>query len=88
MGLQVNSMIKVQWIKDGDAVDSQGSIWVKTVEFEDLPELIPIPGELKASHIRPYLEGRYGYRVSHWSYWSAIAEASRFADNLYSGDPV
>ena len=88
MGLQVDSMIKVRWNKEGNPVDSLGSEWLKTWDYEDLPELVSIPGDMKASHVRPYIEGRYGYQVTQWSYWSAIAEAARLADNLYSGDPV
>ena len=88
MGLQVNNIVKVKWLKDGDATDAMGSVWVKTFEFDDLPELVTVPSDVTASKVRSYIEGRYGYRVGGWAYWSAVQEASRFADNLYSGDPV
>lgn len=88
MGLQVSSIVKVKWLSDGDAVDAMGSAWVKTFAFDDLPDLVTIPSDVAPSNIRAYIEGRYGYQVKSWSFWSAVQEASRFADNLYSGDPV
>jgi len=84
----MSHLVKVVWKKDGDAVDAMGSTWVKTFEFDDLPDLVTIPGDVQPSGVRQYIEGRYGYQVKSWSYWSAVQEASRFADNLYSGDPV
>ena len=87
MGLQINNFVRVQWISKG-AKDTMGSEWVKVFEFEDLPELITVPDHIGASTVRAYIEGRYGYQVRSWAYWSAVQEASRFADNLYSGDPL
>lgn len=84
----MSSLVKVFWIKEGNAFDSMGSQWVKTFDFEDLPDLVTVPSDVTASKVRSYIEGRYGYRVGGWSYWSAVAEASKMADNLYSGDPV
>ena len=88
MGLQMNSLVKVRWDKDGDATDAMGSVWVKVFDFEHLPDLVTVPSDVAPSGIRSYIEGRYGYRVGGWSYWSAVAEASKMADNLYSGDPL
>ena len=65
-----------------------GSTWVKVFEFEDLPELVTIPNDVPVSSVKSYIEGRYGFQVHEWSYWSAIGEATTMADNLYSGDPV
>ena len=81
-------LVKVRWVREGDATDAMGSTWVKTWEFKDLPELVTVPNDVKASGIKSYIEGRYGYQVGDWSYWSAMAEARSMADNLYSGDPV
>ncbi len=88
MGLQVNSIVKVKWLREGDATDAMGSSWVKTFEFADLPELVTLPSDVKATKVKSYIEGRYGYQVGDWSYWSTVAEALRMADNLYSGDPL
>ena len=88
MGLQMSHLVKVNWIKEGDATDAMGSTWVKVFDFEDLPDLVTVPSNVKASAVKSYIEGRYGYQVGNWSYWSAIAEARSMADNLYSGDPV
>lgn len=88
MGLQVSHLIKVKWIKDGDALDAMGSKWVKTWSFKDLPELVTVPNDIKATKVKSYIEGRYGYRVGDWSYWSAVADSRTMVDNLYSGDPV
>ena len=88
MGLQVSNLVKVKWIKDGDATDAMGSAWVKVFDFDELPDLVTVPNDIVATKVRSYIEGRYGYRVGGWSYWSAIAEASKMADSLYSGDPV
>ncbi len=88
MGLQMSSLIKVKWDREGDATDAMGSAWVKVFDFEDLPDLVTVPSDIAPSGIRSYIEGRYGYRVGGWSYWSAVAEASKMADNLYSGDPL
>ena len=84
----MSSIVKVSWLSDGDAVDAMGSPWVKAFAFDDLPDLVTIPSDVAPSNIRAYIEGRYGYQVKSWSFWSAVQEASRFADNLYSGDPV
>ena len=88
MGLQVSNIVKVKWLREGDATDAMGSTWVKTFAFDDLPDLVTIPSDILPSKVRAYIEGRYGYQVDNWSYWSAVQEASQFADNLYSGDPV
>ena len=88
MGLQINNLVKVKWIEQGDATDAMGSPWVKVFDFDDLPELVTIPKEITASGVRSYIEGRYGYRVSAWSYWSAVAEARKLADQAYSADPL
>jgi hypothetical protein len=88
MGLQMSHLVKVSWIKEGNATDAMGSTWVKVFDFEDLPDLVTVPIDVKASAVKSYIEGRYGYQVGNWSYWSAIAEARSMADNLYSGDPV
>ena len=87
MGLQISNLVRVKWTAKG-STDAMGSEWVKTFQFEDLPDLVTIPDDIGASTIRAYIEGRYGYQVKSWTYWSAMQEASRFADNLYSGDPV
>ena len=84
----MSHLVKVNWIKEGDATDAMGSTWVKVFDFEDLPDLVTVPSNVKASAVKSYIEGRYGYQVGNWSYWSAIAEARSMADNLYSGDPV
>ena len=84
----MSSIVKDSWLSDGDAVDAMGSPWVKAFAFDDLPDLVTIPSDVAPSNIRAYIEGRYGYQVKSWSFWSAVQEASRFADNLYSGDPV
>ena len=84
----MSHLVKVKWTREGDATDAMGSKWVKTWQFKDLPELVTVPNEIKASGVKSYIEGRYGYQVSDWSYWSAVAEARKMADNLYSGDPV
>ncbi len=81
-------LVKVKWVREGNATDAMGSTWVKTWELKDLPELVTVPNDVKASGIKSYIEGRYGYQVGDWSYWSAMAEARSMADNLYSGDPV
>ena len=88
MGLQVSDLVRVYWIEKGPALDQGGSEWAKVFEYEDLPELVTIPEKTRPSEVKPYIEGRYGFKVSHWSYWSAIAEASRLAENLYSSDPL
>ena len=88
MGLQINNLVKVKWLKEGDATDAMGSTWVKVFDWDGLPELVTVPSDISPSKVRSYIEGRYGYRVGGWSYWSAAAEALRMADNLYSGDPV
>ena len=88
MGFQVSNLVKVKWKKEGDATDAMGSTWVKVFEFEDLPELVTIPNDVPVSSVKSYIEGRYGFQVYKWSYWSAIGEATTMADNLYSGDPV
>ena len=84
----MSHLVKVKWKKEGDATDAMGSTWVKVFEFEDLPELVTVPSDIRASQVRSYIEGRYGFQVHEWSYWSAIGEATTMADNLYSGDPV
>lgn len=84
----MSSLVKVIWVEDGDAVDAMGSAWVKVFEFEELPDLVTVPSDVTASKVRSYIEGRYGYRVGGWSYWSAVAEARTMVDNLYSGDPL
>jgi hypothetical protein len=84
----VSHLVKVKWIREGDATDAMGSKWVKTWKFKDLPELVTVPNDIKASGVKSYIEGRYGYQVGDWSYWSAVAEARKMADNLYSGDPL
>ncbi len=88
MGLQVSNIVKVKWKKEGDATDAMGSTWLKTWDFEDLPELVTVPSEIGASKVKFYIEGRYGFQIKNWSYWSAVAEARKMADSLYSGDPV
>ena len=88
MGLQINNLVKVEWLKEGDATDTMGSAWVKVFDFEDLPDLVTVPSDVTASKVRSYIEGRYGYRVGGWSYWSAVAEASKMADQAYSADPI
>ena len=88
MGLQVSNLVKVKWIRDGDATDAMGSVWVKVFDFDELPDLVTVPNDVAATKVRSYIEGRYGYRVGGWSYWSAVAESRTMVDNLYSGDPV
>ena len=83
MGHQLNHSVKVRWIKDGPATDALGSQWVKTFNFEELPELVTVPSEIKASKVRSYIEGRYGFSVGEWWYSAAF-----MIDNAYSGDPV
>lgn len=87
MRLQVSSLIKVEWI-DADAVDSSGSAWMKVFDFDELPELVTVPLDMGSLSVREWIEGRYGFRVGSWSYWSAVREATAMADNLYSSDPV
>ena len=84
----MSHIVQVKWEKEGKATDAMGSAWVKVFDFEDLPELVTVPSEVRASQVRSYIEARYGFQIKKWSYWSAIAEARKMADNLYSGDPV
>ena len=49
MGLQVSNIVKVKWKKEGDATDAMGSTWLKTWDFEDLPELVTVPSDIGAS---------------------------------------
>jgi len=83
-----HNMVRVKWLEEGDAVDANGTAWVKTWSFEDLPELVYIEPNVGASGVKNYLEGRFGYRLKSWSYWSAAREAASLANLSYSSDPM
>ena len=83
------NMIKIKWLPESQARDSQGSAWVKVFgDPSELPELLTLPTHVKGSEVKSFLEARYGYEISSWSYWSAVADARRLANLTYSSDPM
>ena len=78
-----HKIVKVEWDTTGEETG-----WVRLFDESDLPELVTVHDYVEDDDIADWLNARYGFRVLSWVKWSAVEEAKRMADNLYSGDPV